>query len=216
MVCTIFSTLRKPYILFIDNPELMFPLDKSDAATYREKFAQTLYIQALDAKSMLVGSIGQTINSIETEDTLYALGKLKKKFFAQILELNKREERFKPNVVEDYLSFVSSYRLENRSELIHELVELGKEHIFMKFTFFVIESLATMLMVYGKDMPYSEIQKLQNKFIDNTEQRTANDDEIIEASIDDLDDDETIETELENQVETDLSLEEINAETEVQ
>ncbi len=176
-VCNVFSTLRKPYILFIDNPELMFPSDKSDAATYREKFSQALYIQALDAKSLLVGSINKTLDEINDEDTLYAIGKLKKKFFTQTLEINKREERFKPNIVEDYLKFISSHRFENRADLILELVELGKEKSFMEFTFFIIDALATMLMVYGKDMPYSEIQKLQNKFIDDTNHRTIDDNE---------------------------------------
>ncbi len=179
--CNIFSTLRKPYILFIDNPELMFAVDKSEAATYREKFSQTLYIQALDAKSLLVGSINKTMDEINDEETLYSISKLRKKFFAQMLEINKREERLKPNVVEDYLKFISSHRFENRSDVVHELVELGKEKSFMEFTFFTIDSLATMLMVYGKNMPYSEIQKLQNKFLDDADSRTPSDDNADES-----------------------------------
>ncbi len=198
-VCNIFSTLRKPYVLFIDNPELMFPSDKSEAATYREKFSQTLYIQALDAKSLLVSSINRTMETINDEETLYAVGKLRKKFFAQMLEINKREERFKPNIVEDYLKFISSHRFDDRAGLVHELVELGKEKSFMEFTFFTIDSLATMLMVYGKDMPYSEIQKLQNKFIDDANQRAPNDEEEAsyerdEEGNDELGDSEEVET----------------------
>ena len=188
-VCSIFSRLRKPYLLFIDNPELMFPLEKSDLSVYREKFAQTLHIQSLDAKSLLVGSMNQPMKAIEVDNARYSLTKLRKKFFSQALEMNKKEERFKVNIIENFLSFISSYRFENRSELIHELIELGKGEALVKFTFFVIETLSIMLMVYGKDMPYSEIKKLQNKFIDTPGKGASNDDDMMLEEYEALDED---------------------------
>ncbi len=175
----------------------MFPADKSDTAVYREKFSQTLYIQALDAKSLLVGSINKTMEEINDEETLYAISKLRKKFFAQMLEINKREERLKPNVVEDHLKFISNHRFDNRAELVHELAELGKDKSFMEFTFFAIDSLATMLMVYGKNVPFSEIQKLQNKFIDDADNRTSDDEDESYLINEDQDAEELEDEELE-------------------
>ncbi len=204
-VCSIFSNLRKPYILFIDNPELMFPSDKSDTATYREKFSQTLYIQALDSKSMLVGSINKSLEGLNDENILYAIGKLRKKFFAQLMELNKREERLKPNIVEEYLKSISTHRFDDRANLVHELVELGKEQSFMEFTFFTIDTLATMLMVYGKDMPYSEIKKLQNKFSsDRNNRNSGTNDEVQDYQLEE--DEEFIEEKLAEET-PDLALE---------
>lgn len=177
-VVAVFSTLRKPYVLFIDNADLMYPTDNSMTSSYREKFSQTLYIQAMDAKSLLVGSIHKSFDEIQDDDSMqYSITKLKTKFFAQAMEFNKREEGKKPELIEDYLKYISTTRFENRTDIVHEMMELGKEKSFLEFAFFISSTFATMLMVYGKGVAYSEVKKLEDRFNSN------NADEEYEAEI---------------------------------
>lgn len=163
-VCNIFTELRKPYMLYIEHPELMYPSGKSQAASYRLKFAQTLYIQALDTKSYLLGSIKQKAKDIESSTTLAAVQELRANFFAQAYEINKQENQFKSAIIEDYFMSIAPHRLSNRPELARTMMDKLKDTNHLEFCFEVLRYLATMLLVYGKSASLDEIERLRARF----------------------------------------------------
>lgn len=158
-----FNELRKPYLLYIDHPELMYPSNKSPTANFRIKFGQALYIQALDTKSYLVGSIKQSSKEIQSETTLMAISQLKMNFFAQVIEMNLEDERFKVSIIEEYFRHISPHRQGEKMSLAQQLYEKGKAYNCLEFSFLALKTLATMLLVYGRCMPLRNIDKLQDR-----------------------------------------------------
>lgn len=161
----IFTNLRKPYLLYISQPELMYPSDKSPTANYRLKFGQTLYIQALDTKSFLVGSIKKSTKEIQSETILIAISQLKTTLFAQMVEMNKRDEKFKLEVVENYFSIMNPRRLDPELNLVNQIYEKNKNLNCLEFAFLALKTLKTMLLVYGRVMPLENLNKLESKLI---------------------------------------------------
>lgn len=160
----ILTDLRKPYLLYIDHPELMYPSDKSQAANYRSKFAQTLYIQALDTKSFLIGSIKKSAEEIQSETTIMAISQLRSNFFSQISEINTKEENFKSKIIEDCFNSINPHRLENKIELGHQLLAKSKNQHPLSFCFEVLSLLSTMLLVYGYSSSVTEVEKLMTRY----------------------------------------------------
>ena len=163
-VSGIFTSLRKPYLLYIDHPELMYPSDKSQAASYRIKFAQTLYTQALDTKSYLFGSIKHRSKEIESSTTMAAVKELRANFFAQVYEINKREEKFKTTILEDCFISVAPHRISNRPEMAHNIIEKLKNKSHLEFSFETLQIFATMLLVFGRSVSVEQIDKLKARF----------------------------------------------------
>lgn len=176
--CETYNNLRKPYLLYLINPHVLFERDGSDESILREKFVQMLTIQALDTKSFLAGDILATNEQIANSSITDKLSVLKSKFFPQSLEMNKKAENFKFTIVEEYLKHISPRRFENRREVSNQLFESGKHMSPIEFSFYVIKTLKTMLLIFGKDCEISAIEQLENKFYSqNSEDDSTEDDQ---------------------------------------
>ncbi len=160
-LCSIFSTLRKPYVLYINNVHLLYMTDESESGLYRTKFSQTLYVQALDAKSFIVGDISQK-NSELSEETRLANSKLRNKFLAQELEMNKTDWN-KYDLVEKHMKLISPSRISSVPDLCENLSESAQDLESIAFVFFVVDALAKMLIIYGAETKYSELVKLEER-----------------------------------------------------
>ena len=60
---------------------------------------------------------------------------------------------------------------------------------FIEFAFFIVEIFTIMLLVYGRNPPYSEVKKLQDRFTsgsNNSEFKTANQDSPEENSVEEM------------------------------
>lgn len=161
---SMFTDLRKPYLIYITHPELMYPSDKSQTASYRSKFAQSLYIQALDTKSFLIGSINKSAEEIQSETTMMAISQLRSNFFSQVSEINQKEESFKSKIIEDCFNSINPHRLENKMELGHQLLEKSKGQHPLSFSFEALKLLSVMLLVYGHSSSVAEVEKVIKRF----------------------------------------------------
>lgn len=166
-VSSIFSRLRKPYLLYISNPNLLYDQSEDECGLFRAKFAQTLYVQALDAKSFIVGDIEKPNAGLGDEDKL-AISKLRNKFLAQETEIS-NEEQNHYSLVEEHMKFISSSRLSNITEICNDLAESGKVYDSIEFIFYTVDMLAKMLLVFGTDVKASEIEKLEARLVNNSE-----------------------------------------------
>jgi hypothetical protein len=176
--CEIYNNLRKPYLLYLINPHVLFERDGSDESILREKFVQMLTIQALDTKSFLAGDILATNEQIANSSITDKLSTLRTKFFPQTIEINKKPDNFKITIIEEYLKNISSSRFENRREMSNQLFESGKHMSHIEFCFYVIKSLKTMLLIFGKDCDLSAISQLENNFY----KQNDHDDEATEEN----------------------------------
>lgn len=160
----IFSKLRKPYVLYIKNPELFFMKTEATVDTFREKFAQTLAIQSLDSKSYLVGDIQVKMDTVEHTNLGEAIRHLRYKYFPQTIEINKRPNTDKYKIAEQYMKHVNPHTFRDQQELCTKLSEQGKNLNSIEFMFFAMRTLTTMLLVYGQGVPYTEVAKLEHQF----------------------------------------------------
>jgi hypothetical protein len=134
----------------------------------KAKFVQALSIQAMDNKSFLAGDILVPMEKANNSELKDKINMLRSKFFPQVFEINRAPNIIKYKIVEDSLKFISSHRFENRKNLCDELYEAGKEMSPLNFIFFTMQTIATMLIVFGRDVPYQEIKKLETEFKENT------------------------------------------------
>jgi hypothetical protein len=191
--CEIYNNLRKPYLLYLINPHVLFERDGSDESILREKFVQILTIQALDAKSFLAGDILATDEQIKNSSISDKLSTLRSKFFPQVIEINKKPDSFKITIIEEYLKHVSARRFENRREISTQLFETGKHMSPVEFCFYVVKSLRIMLLIFGKDCDLTVIDQLETNFysqedrdlnIDEETDLQENQNEIVNTAID--------------------------------
>lgn len=194
--CETYNNLRKPYLLYIINPHVLFERDGSEENILREKFVQMLTIQALDTKSFLAGDILATNEQIRNSSISDKLSTLRSKFFPQAIEINKKEDSFKQTIIEHYLKHVAPRRFENRREITTQLIEAGAHMGSIEFSFFVIKSLKIMLLIYGKNCDLTEIHKLEKNFYNQG--AGSNPEKNLVEEIDNDSDSELIETILEN------------------
>lgn len=175
----IFSILRKPYVLYIKNPHLFYSKINPDTDSFREKFAQTLGIQSLDSKSFLVGDINIKMEETKHSDMGETIRNLKYKYFPQSIEINKRSETSKNEIVGELLKNISSLKLENKDELWHELSKNAENLNSIEFIFFVMRTLSLMLLVFGQSVPYNELKKIEERFKSSQSETSLTDPEEI-------------------------------------
>jgi len=166
----ILNELRKPYLLYIINPDALYSKVNMEIDVQRAKFVQALAVQAMDNKSFLAGDILVPMEKAKNSELKDKINMVRSKFFPQVFEINRAPHTIKYKIVEDSLKFISSHRFENRKDLCNELYEAGKEMPPLNFIFFTIETIAAMLIVFGKDVPYREISKLETEFKENLKQ----------------------------------------------
>lgn len=159
-----YNNLRKPYLLYIANPHILFERDGSDASKLRDKFVQMLTIQSLDTKSFLVGDILAPNDQIQKSSVVDKLPTLRSKFFPQAIEMNTNTKEFKFKVIEEYLRHIPARRFDNKRKLIDELHEKGKEMNIIEFCFFVVRSLKTMLLIFGTNCELRLLSQLETNF----------------------------------------------------
>ena len=169
----VFGSLRKPFLLYIVNPHLLFEKDPIELAGLRDRFAQTLTIQGLDSKSFLLGDIPVTGEKIKTSAISNKLTNLKNKYFPKLIEINEKEDEYKKLVVDEYLKSISRSRFNNRRRVAEQLLEEGGKMNPIEFAFFVVKSLQSMLMIFGRDKDLKTITKLEKNF--RTEQISVDD-----------------------------------------
>lgn len=161
----ILETMEKPFLLYIENPDLLFDDGNSLAASHKRKFTQILFKQALDSKVLLVGAVPYKLKEITDQQMLNRISKLRHKFFAQSAEMNTSNEHAdRVKVVEEYLRFVGSARIDNKKQFAIDLTDLGTNKPLLEFTFYVIDILCALLVVYAGNATLTEVQDLQAKF----------------------------------------------------
>ena len=161
---SIFTKLRKPYLLYIKQPELFYVKANNDENSFREKFAQSLAIQSLDSKSFLIGDINCKIENTSHTNLNEAIKFLKYKYFPQSIEINEEYGSQKYSVVMKFLQSIEPYRIENHVDFCEKLSKFGAELNDLEFTFLTMRILSSMLLVFGKIVPFEEFQRLENKF----------------------------------------------------
>lgn len=166
----IFNELRKPYLLYLLNPEAFYSKTSVEADVQKGKFAQALSIQAMDNKSYLTGDISVSMTKATGSDLGEKIKLLRSKFFPQAIEFNKTADVQKYKILEEFLKYISTHRFENRKDLCTELYDNGKELNNLNFIFFVIKTLTAMLIIFGKDVPYKEIKNLDDEFRNNLQE----------------------------------------------
>jgi hypothetical protein len=166
---SIFSTLRKPYLLYIKNPELFFIKSDSDEGGFREKFAQSLAIQSLDSKSYLLGDINCKIEETNFTSLGEAIKSLKYKYFPQSVEINQEEGPNRYTIAMKFLQSLEPYRIESHKDFCDRITILGSELNDIEFIFFIMRTLSSMLLVFGKVVSYEEFERLESRFLMNND-----------------------------------------------
>ena len=159
-----YNKLKKPYLLYIINPHLLFERGSSEQSSLRERFIQTLTTQSLDTKSFLVGDILGTNKKINNSSIYERLAALRNKFFPQTLEMNTKDEAFKYTVIEEYLKNIPEEHLENRRELVKQFYDRGQGMSVLEFSFFVVKYLKLMLLIFGKTCDLTLVDQLAKDF----------------------------------------------------
>jgi hypothetical protein len=183
---TIFSTLRKPYLLYIKHPELFFIKSYTEEDSFREKFAQSLAIQSLDSKSYLLGDINCKIEETNFSNLGEAIKSLRNKYFPQSVEINQELYSNRNSIAMKFLQNIEPYRIVSHKNFCDRITTIGLELNDIEFIFLIIRTLSSMLLVFGKVVPFEEFEKLESRFHminDNSRLELENN---IENSNDDL------------------------------
>jgi hypothetical protein len=155
--------LRKPFLLYLNNPQALLEKGEKIENELKKDFIKILEENCSDAKAHLVGNI-----PVPKEFMDYTIKEnytqLQNLFFGQEAEINEADEALKLKILEGLLKHINLNHFENRIELSNEIMELGKSLNLIEFSFFSIETFKTMLLVFGKNVPYYEIERLEKKF----------------------------------------------------
>lgn len=157
------TALKKPYLIYLYSPHLLLHDDNTPYTLQKQRFMQIMSQGLSDIKSFIVGDIPSKKTDYDNE-LKQNHNKLKNKFFAHEMEMSNLDEKAKLNIIENFLKYISIHRFGNRKEVCNELLEIGKEMNIIEFTFFVLDTFKAMLLVFGKDVPYSEIKRLETRY----------------------------------------------------
>ncbi len=155
------TNLNKPCMVYLKNPHVLFDANQS---IYKEKFAQMLTIQSADSKVFLAGDVPLTYDQLSSKELKESIKTLCAKYFPFITEINTKPIKTKQTLLEALLKNVSTHRFEKRRELFSEFIELGKDKTNLEFIFLILHGFITMLLVFGRDVPYKNIQNLEDQF----------------------------------------------------
>ncbi len=155
------TNLNKPCMVYLKNPQILFDANQN---LYKEKFAQMLTIQSLDSKVFLAGDVPLTYDQLSTKELKESIKTLCAKYFPFITEVNTKPIKTKQTLLESLLKSVSTHRFEKRRELFSEFMDLGKDKTTLEFIFLILHGFITMLLVFGRDVPYKNIQNLEDQF----------------------------------------------------
>lgn len=178
------TNLNKPCLVYLKNSQVLFD---SNHTSYKEKFAQMLTIQSLDPKVFLAGDVPITYEQLNSKELKESIRTLCSKYFPFITEINTKPVKTKQTLLENLLKNISTHRFENRRKLFSEFMDLGKDKTTLEFIFSILHGFITMLLVFGRDVPYKNIQNLEDQFqnLSNENIQMSNFDE------EDLEDDES-------------------------
>ncbi len=163
------DNLRKPYLLYLNNPQALLEQGEKAETELKQDLLKILEENCSDTKAHIIGNVAVQKDFMDfTIKEIYE--KLQNLLFAQEVEVNSPDESSKMKILEGLLKHISMEHFENRIELCNEMLELGKTLNLIEFAFFCVEAFKTMLLVYGKNVPHYEIERLEKKFKPKIEQ----------------------------------------------